>query len=172
MRRSILQRLANRRGRSRSLVTLVTVLALAFAGLLGVTLTGSAVAASSDYTQSVSQPSSTQIVISFTPTTPAAYVDVHYLVNSANQQNFRMTNTSGTWTQTVSNLTTGNVVTYWFTYEKNGPQYDTPQFTYTVGSGATTGGTGSTGGSTAPAPTVLPGQMTVRADLQAHFEIK
>ena len=78
---------------------------------------------------------------------------MHYLVNNAGQQNFRMTNTSGTWKQTVNGLATNNVVTYWFTYEKNGPQYDTPQFTYTEGSGATTTGgtTGSTtGGTTEP----------------------
>ena len=71
--------------------------------------------------------------LSFTPTTPAAYVDVHYLVNGGGQQNFRMTNSGGTWTQTVSGLSAGSVVTYWFTYEKSGPQYDTPHYTYTQG---------------------------------------
>jgi len=70
-------------------------------------------------------------------TTAALYVDVHYLVNGANQQNFRMANSNGTWTQTVSSLSTGNVLEYWFTYEKNGPQYDTPHFTYTQTSGTT-----------------------------------
>jgi hypothetical protein len=139
--------------------------------MLALTVGGNASAASTDYTQSVSQTSATQIVISFTPTTPAAYVDVHYLVNSANQQNFRMTNGSGTWTQTVSGLANGNVVTYWFTYEKNGPQYDTPQFTYTVGSGATgggsstggssTGGSGSGGSTTGGTGPVLPVPATI-----------
>ncbi|WTR19343.1 chitobiase/beta-hexosaminidase C-terminal domain-containing protein [Streptomyces sp. NBC_00138] len=69
-----------------------------------------------------------------------------------------MTNTSGTWTQTVSSLTTGTVLEYWFTYEKSGPQYDTPHFTYTQGSGGTTttgGGTGGTGGTVAT-PTFSP----------------
>ncbi|WP_442785640.1 hypothetical protein [Actinacidiphila sp. DG2A-62] len=69
--------------------------------------------------------------MSFQPTTPAAYVDVHYLVGGVNQQNFRMTNNGGTWTQTVGSLTAGSVLTYWFTYEKNGPQYDSPHYTYT-----------------------------------------
>jgi hypothetical protein len=99
---------------------------------------GSASADASDYTQSVALVTTTSAKITFTPTTTAAYVDVHYLVNSANQQNVRMTNTSGVWTWTVSSLTTGSVLEYWFTYEKSGPQYDTPHFTYTQGGSATT----------------------------------
>jgi hypothetical protein len=84
-----------------------------------------------DFTANVTRLSATQAQITFTPTTAAAYVDVHYLVNNANQQNVRMTNNGGTWTQTVSGLSAGNVITYWFTYEKNGPQYDSPHYTYT-----------------------------------------
>jgi hypothetical protein len=113
---------------------------LSLAGLLGLgSAAGSASAAASDYTQSVTQLNATQAQISFTPTTAAAYVDVHYLVNAVNQQNFRMTNNAGTWNQTVSSLSTGNVLDYWFTYEKNGPQYDTPHFTYTQGGGGGNG---------------------------------
>jgi hypothetical protein len=67
------------------------------------------------------------------------YVDVHYTgVPGAGQQNLRMTNSSGTWRSTVNGLSSGNVLDYWFTYEKSGPQYDTPHFTYTVGGGGTT----------------------------------
>ncbi|MDF9811502.1 glycoside hydrolase family 16 protein [Streptomyces sp. SPB162] len=86
---------------------------------------------SPDYSAGATRINATQARISFTPTTAAQYVDVHYLVNGAGQQNFRMANSAGTWTQTVSQLSAGSVVTYWFTYEKNGPQYDTPHFTYT-----------------------------------------
>jgi hypothetical protein len=125
-------------------VALLGALLLALVGLLGLTQTiGAASAASSDYTQSVSQLSTTQATITFTPTTPAAYVDAHYLVNGANQQNVRMTNSANVWTWTVSSLTTGSVLEYWFTYEKSGPQYDTPHFTYTQGGG---------GGTTTPPP--------------------
>ncbi|MFJ3419831.1 glycoside hydrolase family 16 protein [Streptomyces sp. NPDC086082] len=83
-----------------------------------------------DYTAGVTRVSANQAQITFTPTTPATYVDVHYLVNGANQQNVRMTNSGGTWTQNVS-IGTGSTLTYWFTYEKNGPQYDSPHYTYT-----------------------------------------
>ncbi|MEU3463937.1 glycoside hydrolase family 16 protein [Streptomyces sp. NPDC006733] len=86
---------------------------------------------SPDYSASAARISATQARISFTPTTAARYVDVHYLVGGAGQQNFRMADSAGTWTQTVGQLSAGAVVSYWFTYEKNGPQYDTPHFTYT-----------------------------------------
>jgi hypothetical protein len=84
-----------------------------------------------DYTAGVTRLNATQAQVSFKPTTAAKYVIVHYLVNNANQQNVTMTNNGGTWTQTISGLSAGSVLTYWFTYEKNGPQYDSPQYTYT-----------------------------------------
>ncbi|MFJ5304387.1 hypothetical protein [Streptomyces sp. NPDC088350] len=83
-----------------------------------------------DHTAGVTRLSDSQAQITFLPTTPAAYVDVHYLINNAGRQNFRMTNSGGTWTQNVT-LTAGSTLTYWFTYEKNGPQYDSPHYTYT-----------------------------------------
>jgi hypothetical protein len=118
-----------RRLRLRAVVAALAVVMSPFL-LLG---SGVAVAAD-DYTQSATQLSSTQAQLSFTPTTPALYVDVHYLSPSSGQQNVRMTNNSGTWQHTVGSLTAGFVLEYWFTYEKNGPQYDTPHFTYTHGS--------------------------------------
>jgi hypothetical protein len=112
---------------------------VASAVLVAAGLSAPAALAADDYTQSVSQPSASQVQISFTPTTPALYVDVHYTgVPGLGQQNVRMTNGSGTWRTTVNGLSSGNVLDYWFTYEKNGPQYDTPHFSYTVGGSTTT----------------------------------
>ncbi|GAB3136022.1 chitobiase/beta-hexosaminidase C-terminal domain-containing protein [Amycolatopsis stemonae] len=112
---------------------------VASALLVAAGLSAPAALAADDYTQSVTQLSSTQVQITFTPTTPAAYVDVHYTgVPGLGQQNVRMTNGSGTWRTTVGGLSTGNTLDYWFTYEKSGPQYDTPHFSYTVGGGTTT----------------------------------
>ncbi|SEF29536.1 Chitobiase/beta-hexosaminidase C-terminal domain-containing protein [Amycolatopsis pretoriensis] len=112
---------------------------VASALLVAAGLSAPAALAADDYTQSVSQLSSTQVQLNFTPTTPALYVDVHYTgVPGVGQQNVRMTNGSGTWRSTVSGLSSGNVLDYWFTYEKSGPQYDTPHFSYTVGGGTTT----------------------------------
>ncbi|SMD17695.1 Chitobiase/beta-hexosaminidase C-terminal domain-containing protein [Lentzea albidocapillata] len=87
--------------------------------------------AADDYTQNVTAIDATQARINFTPTTPAVYVDVHYLISGQGQQNFRMTNNAGTWQKTVGSLSAGTVIDYWFTYEKSGPQYDTPHFSYT-----------------------------------------
>jgi hypothetical protein len=126
------------RPRRRALAGLSALL-LALVGLLGLTqIAGTASADASDYTQSVTQLSATQAQINFTPTTTARYVDAHYLVSGVNQQNVRMTNSGSTWSWTVSSLTNGSVIDYWFTYEKGGPQYDTPHFTYTQGGGSTT----------------------------------
>jgi carbohydrate binding protein with CBM56 domain/chitobiase/beta-hexosaminidase-like protein len=101
-------------------------------------LVGGVATAADDYTQSASSLNATQAQISFTPTTTAVYVDVHYTVSGQGQQNVRMTLSSGTWRTTVSGLSTGTAVDYWFTYEKSGPQYDTPHFSYTHGGSTTT----------------------------------
>jgi hypothetical protein len=83
-----------------------------------------------DFTAGVTKLSSTEASIYITPVTSALYVDVHYKINGGAQLNYRMTNSSGTWKQTVSGLSTGSSIEYWFTYEKSGPQYDSAHYTY------------------------------------------
>jgi chitodextrinase len=83
-----------------------------------------------DYTAGVTKVSASEASIYFTPKTTALYVDVHYKINGGSQQNYRMTNASGTWKQTVTGLAAGSSIEYWFTYEKSGPQYDSPHYTY------------------------------------------
>lgn len=83
-----------------------------------------------DFTATVTRPSSTSEKITFAPTTPAVYVDIHYTVNGQNQQNVRMVNNNGTWEHTINNLSAGQTMDIWFTYEKSGPQYDSPHYTY------------------------------------------
>src|SRR5690242_7429974 len=51
---------------------------VASALLVAAGLSAPAALAADDYTQSVTQLSSTQLQLNFTPTTPAVYVDVHY----------------------------------------------------------------------------------------------
>jgi hypothetical protein len=116
------------------LARLALTAALAVVALLACTRTADA----ADFTQSVTQLSASQAQISFTPTTPALYVDVHYLSPSDGQQNVRMTNNAGTWQLTVNALPASFVLEYWFTYEKSGPQFDTAHFTFTLGGGGTT----------------------------------
>jgi len=92
---------------------------------------GGGVITTPDFTASVTKTNSTQAKIAFTPTTSAVYVDVHYLVNGANQQNVRMTLNGSTWEFAINGLAASQVVSFWFTYEKSGPQYDSPIYSYT-----------------------------------------
>jgi glycosyl hydrolase family 64 (putative beta-1,3-glucanase)/carbohydrate binding protein with CBM56 domain/chitobiase/beta-hexosaminidase-like protein len=123
------------RPRERLFIAVSAALALVGGGLVT-----AASAATGDYTQGVTALNATQAQIWFKPTTASSLVDVHNLISGIPQQNFRMADNGGTWQQTVSNLSTGTVIEYWFTYEKGGPLYDTPHFTYTQGSGG--GGSG------------------------------
>uniref|UniRef100_UPI003851475B hypothetical protein n=1 Tax=Kitasatospora fiedleri TaxID=2991545 RepID=UPI003851475B len=180
------------------MLALLAAVALTLAALFGLAATAGPASAAGDYTQSATQLNASQVKIVFTPTTPALYVDVHYLVNGANQQNVRMANSAGTWSWTVGSLTTGNALEYWFTYEKSGPQYDSPHFTFTVGGGASspspspspsptasaspssspTGGTGGTCPAQSDTPNFGPNvhvydpsmsSATIQAQLDAHF---
>src|ERR1041384_1355408 len=113
--------------------------------LLVVLACGAPATAATDFTQSATQLSASQVQVSFTPTTPAAFVDLHYIpppTPPIGQQNVRMTNNAGTWQFTIGGLTSGFVLEYWFTYDKNGPAFDSSHFTFTVGGG----GGGGAGG--------------------------
>jgi hypothetical protein len=105
--------------------------------LLAVLAFGKSTTAATDFTQTATQISTSQVQVSFTPTTPATFVDIHYLPPVNGQQNVRMTNNAGTWQLTIGSLTSGFVLEYWFTYDKNGPAFDSSHFTFTVG-GTTT----------------------------------
>ncbi|WP_236061430.1 chitobiase/beta-hexosaminidase C-terminal domain-containing protein [Actinacidiphila acididurans] len=124
--------------RSRRGLAVLAALAMALAALVGLTGTFSASADSSDYTQSVASSGTSAATVTFTPTTTSSYVIIHYQINGTNQQNVQMTASGAAWTYTVQNLTSGQVLSYSFTYTKNGPQYDTPWFTFTQGGGGTT----------------------------------
>src|SRR5690349_9248209 len=127
--------------RPRFLITLLAALAM----LVGGVATAVAANAATDYTQGVTPLSATQAKIWFTPTVPSTLVDVHYTFPGQSQQDFRMTLGGATWEKTIlQSLAPGTVVTYWFTYNRNGAnQGDTPHFTYTHNG---TGGGGGGGG--------------------------
>jgi len=113
-------------------------------------------AQSGDFTQGVTSLNGTQARPWFAPTGyTAGYVIVHYLVNNVNQQNVQMVfnGGSGRWEHTVSGLTSGAVVTYSFTYQKNGTQFDSQWFLYTHGAGTP-----------GPTPTPPPGSSSFEAE--------
>ncbi len=124
------------------LIALLATLGL----LLGLGSAGAVAApADADFTQGVTALAAGSVQVWFTPTTASALVDVHYLPDGGGEQDFRMADNGGTWQQTVNGLGSGSTLEYWFTYEKNGPLYVTPHYTYVVGSGGGSSGGGGTG---------------------------
>jgi len=98
----------------------------------------------SDYTQSVTV-SGTTATIHFNPTsTTTTWTDVHYTVNGGAQQNYRMARDASTGAETqqvMQAVSSGNVISYSFTYNKGTPAYDSAAYSYTV---PTSGGTSVT----------------------------
>ncbi|HLZ21552.1 MAG TPA: glycoside hydrolase family 16 protein [Ktedonobacterales bacterium] len=84
----------------------------------------------------------------------AGYVILHYTVPGQVQQNVQMTYDSGTarWEYTVNGISAGQTLSYSFTYQQNGLQYDTGSYSWTDSSG---GGPTPTPAST-PTPTPVP----------------
>ncbi len=105
----------------------------------------------SDFSQGASSSSSTQSLFWFQPSGwTAGYVILHYNQPGAPRQNLNMTYNNGTacWEYTAGGMSSGQVITYFFTYQKAGLQYDTSNYTCTFGSG---------GSDITPTPTVASG---------------
>ena len=100
--------------------------------LLALGLLGASPALAQDYTQGV-EVSGTTATIWFKSNVSTTWVDAHFSVNSGAQQNVRMTAANGRYEQKLT-VATGNVISYWFTYNNGTPAYDTPKYSYTVGS--------------------------------------
>jgi hypothetical protein len=63
----------------------------------------------------------------------AGYVILHYTLPGFVQQNVYMPcdSSTGNWEYSVSGMSPGQTLQYWFTYQKNGLQYDTSTYTWT-----------------------------------------
>jgi hypothetical protein len=61
----------------------------------------------------------------------ASWADVHYIINSNGQQNFRMTNSGSSNTYTLTNVPSGATVTYFFTVGAASGAFDTAWVTFT-----------------------------------------
>lgn len=88
---------------------------------------------SSDFNQGVNSVSSTQAQFWFQPCGwTAGYVIVHYIVPGQVQQNVQMTfnNGAGQWQFTAGGMSSGQTITYSFTYQRDGLQHDTGSFTW------------------------------------------
>lgn len=113
-------------------------------------------AASSGFSQGTSSVSSSQALFWFQPSGwTAGYVILHYIQPGVPQQNLNMAYNSGTarWEYTASGMSAGQVITYSFTYQQSGLQYDTSNYTFTFGSSGGVTPTPTTGGGVTPTPT-------------------
>ncbi len=88
----------------------------------------------------------------------AGYVILHYNQPGIAQQNVNMAYNSSTtrWEYTAGGMSAGQVITYSFTYQQSGLQYDTGSYSFTFGSSSGVTPTPTTGGST-PTPTPTTG---------------
>src|SRR6266700_1778641 len=90
--------------------------------------------AAGSFSQGASSTGANQAQLWFQPSGwTAGYVITHYTVNSGTQQNVNMTYNSSTsrWEYTIGGLSAGNVISYSFTYQLSGLQYDTGTYSYT-----------------------------------------
>lgn len=97
------------------------------------------VANAADYTYGVTVSGQTA-TIWFKSNVNTSWVDVHYIVNSDSQQDFRMTyNSSTARYERTFNFTSGNALKYFFTYNNGTSAYDTSWFTYSANQGIANG---------------------------------
>lgn len=87
---------------------------------------------SNRFTQSVLMLDATTAQITFKPASVAQFVDVHYTIDNGPQVNIRMTNDNNTWSTLIKRLESNDKIHYSFTYEQNGPAYNSEWFDYTV----------------------------------------
>lgn len=90
----------------------------------------------SDYSSSIRE-SADKVEFTFITNVNSVRVDVHYNKNGGSQMNHLMTHISGsTWLQSTTefNVTNGDIITYFFTYEKKGLTYKSSEASYTMGS--------------------------------------
>lgn len=125
----------------RLMALLVCVCLLLAGGTLALLAPGGAqrAQAAGSFNQGASSSSSSQALFWFQPSGwTAGYVILHYLPPGIAQQNVNMSYNSGAarWEYTAGGLSAGQVITYSFTYQQNGLQYDTGNYTFTTGSGS------------------------------------
>lgn len=89
---------------------------------------------SGTFSQGVNSVSSTSARFWFQPCGwTAGYVIVHYIVPGQVQQNVQMTfnSSAGQWQFTAGGMSSGQTITYSFTYQRDGLQHDTASFSWT-----------------------------------------
>jgi serine/threonine protein kinase len=111
------------------------------------------------FSQGANSLSSSQAQFWFAPNGwTAAYVIVHYTGSGLAQQNIQMSsNGTGLWQYTANGFQSAQTITYWFTYQQNGTQYDSGTYTASIE------------GSGAPAPTPIPTPVPTKSRCASNF---
>ncbi|NDI34129.1 glycosyl hydrolase [Chengkuizengella sediminis] len=98
------------------------------------TLEGDTVITEPNYTIEIIDGGSA-VTLKFTPTGATSnFVDLHYKVNNGGQINVGTVNNNGTWEYVISGMSDGDVIDFFYTYTLGTPAYDSPEYSYTVGS--------------------------------------
>jgi beta-glucanase (GH16 family) len=129
----------------RTVLFLILIMAI---GLISLSIVHGA----GSYSWGVTKQSSTEAQFWFQPSGwTASYVILHYTIAGQVQQNvYTSYNSSESrWVYNVANLTSGKTISYNFTFNQDGRQYDSSMYSYSVGA-ASTGS--SAGSSVSPSP--------------------
>lgn len=125
---------------------------------------------SSDFSESYSVTDS-RVHFTFISNVNSVWVDVHYKKNGETQMNNRMSQTTDSnWEQVTTEFTVdnGDVISYSYTYEKDGLAYSSGDLTLTVGSDSGDTGDSSDTGDTTALNTVT---ITPSGDSDVTFSI-
>ena len=94
------------------------------------------------------------VVVFAAPTGPTAFVDIHYRINGSPQLNLRMTEGPERWRFRIPGLSSGDVIDFFLTHERDGAAVDTPWLRYRLDPTAATA---------TPAPSGTPTPTTTSA---------
>ncbi|MDX8360800.1 fibronectin type III domain-containing protein [Cytobacillus sp. IB215316] len=68
----------------------------------------------------------------FTPNIAGtSFVDLHYTINGAQQQNIATANNDESWVYTINDLTNGDIVLFFYTYSSGTAAFDSDEYEYT-----------------------------------------
>ncbi|BDC34048.1 hypothetical protein Noda2021_00060 [Candidatus Dependentiae bacterium Noda2021] len=84
-----------------------------------------------DYSTQLMPKNDGTLTVQFDSKISSRYIDIHLKINNGQILNYRMTRQSTErWTRTIDGLKNGDIVSFSFTYEKNGLSVDTASQTY------------------------------------------
>ncbi|NBI28526.1 glycosyl hydrolase [Chengkuizengella marina] len=88
-----------------------------------------------DYTIEIVETSATSALFKLTRTSGTSnWVDFHYNINNAGQLSIRTTNDGGSFMYELTNLSSGDIIGFKYTYEQDNLAIDSPEYQYSFGS--------------------------------------